>query len=244
MRTGSRDLRTRLLRPGVSAYSFRGDAADAAMDRSDTSDRELLSAWRAGHRDAGHALVERHYAAVFGFFFGKVPSSACEDLTQQTFEIVVRRRAGFRGEGTFRAFLFGVARFVLIGWVRRRRPFEPAEDSLIADPNTPSLAGLLADQKMACLVATALRSLPLDDQILIELKHWESLTQAELAVLFAVPQPTVARRLQRATARLREAVNRLVADPHLGQLHLRNLDSCMRSIRVEIEARWRKDDRR
>lgn len=214
------------------------------MDRSDTRDRELLDAWCAGRRDAGHALVERHYAAVFRFFYGKVPFSVCEDLAQQTFEVVARRRNGFRGEGTFRAYIFGIARFILIGWVRRRRRFEPTDDSVIADPNDSSLAGLLADQQMARLVATALRSLPFDDQILIELKHWEDLTQAELAVLFAVPQPTVARRLQRARARLRDAVDRLVADPHLRELHLRNLESCMHSIRVEIDARWRKDEPR
>ena len=88
------------------------------------------------------------------------------------------------------------------------------------------------------LVATALRSLPLDDQILIELKDWEELTQSELAALFAVPQPTVARRLQRARARLRAAVERLVADPDLRDRSLRGLDSCMLSIRREIEARW------
>ena len=201
-------------------------------------DDALLQAWRAGRRDAGEALIERHYAAVFRFFFAKVPPDVREDLAQQTFEVLCRKRDDFRGEGTFKAYLFGVARFVLIAWARRRRRFEPAEDSLLPDAALPSLAGLLADEQTVRLVATALRSLPLDDQILIELKDWEELTQAELAALFAVPQPTVARRLQRARARLRAAVERLVADPDLRDRSLRGLDSCMLSIRREIDARW------
>lgn len=200
-------------------------------------DDELLAAWRAGRLEAGEALIERHYAAVYRFFFIKVPADACEDLAQQTFEVLCRRRDAFRGEGSFRAFLFGVARFVLIAWARRRRRFEPAEDSLLPDAGLPSLAGMLADEQMVRVVATALRTLPIDDQILIELKDWESLTQAELAAMFGVPQPTVARRLQRARGRLRAAVERLVADPELRDRSLRGLDSCMLSIRREIELR-------
>lgn len=200
------------------------------------NDDELLRAWRGGHRAAGQALVERHYAAVYRFFFAKVPADVCEDLAQQTFEVLCRRRDGFRGDGSIKAFIFGVARFVLIAWVRRRRRFEPAEDSLLPAP-LPSLSGLLADQQMAGVVASALRSLALDDQILIELKDWEELTQAEIAALFGVPQPTVARRLQRARARLRASVERLAEDPGLRDRSLRGLDSCMLRIRREIDAR-------
>lgn len=201
-------------------------------------DHELLLAWREGRRDAGQALIERHYPAVFRFFYGKVPASVSEDLSQQTFEVLCRRRDAYRAEGSFRAYLFGIARFVLIGWARRTRRFEPAEDSLLVAEVDRSLASLLADQEMVRVVATALRSLPLDDQIAIELKDWEGLSQADLAALFGVPQPTLARRLQRARARLREAVERLVADPGLRDRSLRGLESCMQSIRAEIDARW------
>ncbi|MFY0541039.1 sigma-70 family RNA polymerase sigma factor [Nannocystis pusilla] len=160
-------------------------------------DDALLTAWRAGRREAGQALIERHYAAVFRFFHGKAPPSVCEDLAQKTFETLCRRRDGFRGEGSFRAYLLGVARFVLIGWNRRERRFDAVDDSALP-ANEPSPSGTLAEQETLRLVATALRGLDLDDQILIELKDWEGLSQAELAALFELPQPTVARRLQRA----------------------------------------------
>ena len=45
--------------------------------------------------------------AVYRFFFGKVADSVCEDLSQQTFEVVCRRRDAYRGDGSFRAYLFG-----------------------------------------------------------------------------------------------------------------------------------------
>lgn len=220
--------------------SVRVDAgARRRYARGVDDDPQLLAAWQAGDRRAGQVLVERYYAAIYRFYFGKVPLEVCEDLCQQTFEVVCRKRDGYRGEGSLRAYLFGVARFVLIGWARRRRRFEPAEDSMIADEGGRSLAGLLAEQQMLRIVATALRELPLDDQIVIELKDWEGLTQAELAAMFACPQPTLARRLQRARARLRAGVEALTADPGLRDRSLRGLESCMLSIRREIDARWR-----
>lgn len=134
-------------------------------------DLDLLRAWQAGRRAAGEALIGRHYAAVYRFFFGKVPPSVGEDLCQQTFEVVCRKPEGYRGEGSLRAYLFGVARFVLIGWARRRRSFEPAEDSLLADEGGRSLAGLLDDQQMVRIVATALRE-PLRCHVKLERQAW------------------------------------------------------------------------
>ncbi len=205
--------------------------------RSMEDDAALVLAWRSGHRDAGRVLISRHYPAVFRFFFGKVNLATCEDLAQQTFEALCRRPAAFRAEGSFRAYLLGIARFVLLGHARRSRRFEPADDNLLP-ADDPSASEAIGAQQTLRLVATALRGLELDDQILIELKDWEGLSQAELAILFAVPQPTVARRLQRARARLRAAVEAVIADPGARAASLRNLDSCLQSIRACIDARW------
>ncbi|MCY1062754.1 sigma-70 family RNA polymerase sigma factor [Nannocystis sp. SCPEA4] len=198
-------------------------------------DDELLASWRSGQSAAGQALVRHHYAAVFRFFYGKAPLPVCEDLAQKTFETVCRRPEGYRGEGSFRAYLLGVARYLLLGWRRRERPVEAIEESALpAEQTSPS--GALVERETLRLVATALRGLEIDDQILIELKDWEGLSQAELASLFAWPQPTVARRLQRARARLRAAVEALAADG--ATTALRELDSCLESIRADIAARF------
>jgi RNA polymerase sigma-70 factor (ECF subfamily) len=222
-------------RPSRSAAALTLRCRAATLSR--VEDHALVLAWRSGQREAGRNLISRHYKAVFRFFFGKVPLATCEDLAQQTFEVLCRRPEGFRGEGSFRAYLLGVARFVLIGHIRRNRPHEPVEDSILP-ADDPSASALLGARQTLRLVATALRGLELDDQILIELKDWEGLSQAELATLFGVPQPTVARRLQRARLRLRSAVEAVIADPSSRAASLRNLDSCLQSIRVCIDARW------
>src|SRR6185436_6575853 len=71
-------------------------------------DAELLSAWRGGDEKAGAELFERHFEALFRFFRNKAGDQA-EDLVQETFLACLSGPA-FRGEASFRTYLFTVAR--------------------------------------------------------------------------------------------------------------------------------------
>lgn len=207
------------------------------------TDLELLDAWRGGDVAAGHALVKRHYDAVYLFFYGKVGAEASEDLTQTTFETLCQRREDFRGDSSLRTFLFGIARFKLIRHFERKRtterPFEPLEDSIHAmdlamDPameRERSLTSLFAAAEREMLLVQALRRLPLDDQLLLELKDYEGLTARELAEVFEVPAGTIASRLSRARERLRAAAERLAARPDLLEHTFTNLQAHMRAVR-------------
>src|SRR5688572_10301390 len=83
------------------------------------TDPELLQAWQGGDRDAAARLVERHYDAIARFFGNKAPDHA-DDLVQRTFLACAESAGGFRAEGSFRAFLFGIARNVLYEHIRGR----------------------------------------------------------------------------------------------------------------------------
>ena len=202
-------------------------------------DAAQLEAWRAGDKQAGRALIERYYESIYRFFYAKVADETCDDLTQETFEVLLRRRDGYRGEGPFRAYLYGIARYVLVAHIRRRQRrqarFEPAEHSAI-DPATAVGSAIFAAREDERIVAAALRSLALDDQITIELKDWEGLTQDELAALFGVTRSTMGSRISRARARLREAIRRLQRDPAQRAQIEEGLETCMRSIQGKIRA--------
>ena len=64
-------------------------------------------------------------------------------------------------------------------------------------------------QRDAALLA-ALRNLPLELQLVLELHYWEGMSTAELAEVLELAQGTVKTRLFRARAQLRE---RMGADP-------------------------------
>ena len=76
------------------------------------TDAELLAAWRGGDADAGEILFDRHFAAVTRFFRHKA-GDRLDDLVQTTFMTLLESPDGFRGEGSFRAYLLGVAYNVL-----------------------------------------------------------------------------------------------------------------------------------
>jgi RNA polymerase sigma-70 factor (ECF subfamily) len=196
-------------------------------------DSELFRAWRAGDRAAGEALIVRHYDAIARFFRYKASEQA-EDLVQRTFLACSDAGGGFRGEGSFRAFLFGVARNLLFEHIRRQVRHRPDADfslSSLMDLN-PGVATLAAEQSEQRLLVRALQHLPLETQVLLELFYWEELSIDEVATALEIPKGTVKSRLFNARALLRETLERLPAS-----------DEETRSARSLLDS-WRADVKR
>lgn len=174
-------------------------------------DAALLHAWRGGDGAAGERLVERHFAAVYGFFRHKAASDV-EDLVQRTFLRCVEARDAFRGESSFRTYLFAVARNELFGHYRRRGlDVDPDATATGALDPAGGPASAIDARREHRLLLRALRGLPLDDQIALELMYFEELAGAEIAVVLGVPEGTARTRLRRARAALERAIVELDA---------------------------------
>ena len=72
-------------------------------------DSELIAAWRCGDAAAGQALFARHFDGLYRFFRTKCGDDA-DELVQATLLACVSARAQFRGEASFRTYLFAIAR--------------------------------------------------------------------------------------------------------------------------------------
>ena len=174
-------------------------------------DRELLEAWRAGDRSAGERLVARHFRTVYGFFRNKLEAEI-EDLVQRTFLRCLEARDAFRGESSFRTYLLAIARNELFGHFRGRGIRLDPQQTSIALIDTGTRPSAIVDRKREHrLLVRALRTLPLDEQILLELFYFEELPGPELAVVLSVPEGTVRTRLRKARALLERAVAELEA---------------------------------
>jgi DNA-directed RNA polymerase specialized sigma24 family protein len=68
---------------------------------------------------------------------------------------------------------------------------------------------LIAGQQEERRLLAALRSLPIEQQILLELFYWESMQGPELAELYELPEGTIRTRLRTARLRLVEAFAQL-----------------------------------
>ena len=171
----------------------------------DKSDAELLDGWRDGDAAAGNALLERHVEALVRFFESKVEEGV-DDLVQRTMLACVMHRDRMRDSASFRGFLFAVARNELYDHYKRmareRHAFDPAISAVLDLAPSPSSAIAHGDTRGAMLYA--LRRIPIELQIAVELHYWEELTTNELADALGVPQGTVKSRLRRAKELLRE----------------------------------------
>jgi len=176
------------------------------------TDVEMLERWRAGEKGAGEALFGRHFAEVFRFFDGKVGTRA-EDLTQQTFLECTRSRARFRGESSFRTYLFGIAWNELRQHLRRESKDRNVDvevsslDDLCALTTSPS--SRLDRARRADRIRRALARLPVSQQVLLEYHYWHELDAAALAEIFEATAGTIRVRLLRARAALREQMARM-----------------------------------
>ncbi|MBX7084748.1 MAG: RNA polymerase sigma factor [Nannocystaceae bacterium] len=173
----------------------------------DADDSALLSAWRAGDERSGQVLFERHYAAVFRFFSTKLGDATAADLTQKTFLAIVRAAEPATVVQHVRAYLLTAARNQLFMHFRqqgrRGTDDELGSTSVVALAPSPE-SNLAADEHEQRLLA-ALRALPLEQQMLLELYYFEQLGTEALAEVLQVPRGTVKSRLSRARAAARDA---------------------------------------
>lgn len=173
------------------------------------SDLELLSAWSGGDQRAGDRLVRRYMRAVVRFFRNKT-SDDLDDLVQQTFLGCIESVARFRGEGSFRSYLFGVACHVLARYYRAkyRDDKRVSLDEVSFHDLSPGPSLAFAQRREHELLLTALRRLPVSYQVVLELHFWEEMTTREIAVATAVPHGTAQTRLRRAREQLAALLER------------------------------------
>jgi len=179
-----------------------------------TSDEALLRAWRDGDDGAGNALFERYFDALYRFFAHKNVDGDVMDLLQRTLLASVESLARFDGHSSVRTYLYAIARNKLRDYWRektRRDAIDFGVSSLV--DLSPSPSSVLRANEQQRLLYEALRRLPLDQQISVELHYWEGLTGPELAEVIGVPEGTARGRLHRARARLRELIVELASDP-------------------------------
>lgn len=103
-------------------------ARAGARSADDERDRRLMAEVRSGDTGPLEELFRRHHRSLFGFLRRTTGSQElAEDLTQEAFLRVLRYRRSFDAGRSFRPWLFGIARNLLIDRAGERRP-QPATE--------------------------------------------------------------------------------------------------------------------
>src|SRR5215470_18989984 len=116
-------------------------------------DLELIARWKAGDERAATELVERHASALARFAVSSGERNEVEELVQDTFVRAFGSIDGFRGDSTFRTWLFTIERRLLLdrrrAEKRRRDRLELQEDDAATEYD--ALDSVVADETQARL---------------------------------------------------------------------------------------------
>ncbi len=160
-------------------------------DRSE--DLALRDRVLAGDADAARALFRDHVDALYEFIHYRAgrERAATEDLVQETFLVVLRRLSSFDGRSSLHTWMCGIARNLLAGWRRKRRPqrlsdlLEGADSEIfdaLAEIETRDLPEeLLQRRETAALVGATLSSLPPGYRSALLEKYVEGLSVVQMA---------------------------------------------------------------
>jgi RNA polymerase sigma-70 factor (ECF subfamily) len=205
---------------------------DAAVE----DEAQLLAAWRGGDRNAGSRLIAARGREITWFFRNKVfHEDAVADLVSQTFLRCVAAKTTFAGETSFRRFVYAIAQNVLREYLRtigkRAREEIDFEQVCLRSLEPRSMSSLHSEKRQVQALLEALREVPIDDQIVLELKYFEGLSGSELAEVLGVPEGTVRGRLARGLARLRTCVADRLQDPQGSEPSVDELDAWAQDLR-------------
>ena len=198
-------------------------------------DAELVQAFRAGDKRAGAELTERYYTKVLHFCRSKAPNAA-KDLTHDSFAACFAKLPSLREASAFRSFLFGiVCNKIRMHYRSRRVEGERLDFGTVSSVDLdPSPSRLVAERGEQRMLLEALRRIPLQFQIVLELHYWQELRVREIAAALDIPESTVKTRMRRARQLLEQALAKLEMPGNTLESTLSDLEGWARSIREGV----------
>ncbi|HSS11497.1 MAG TPA: RNA polymerase sigma factor [Acidimicrobiales bacterium] len=164
---------------------------------------------RAASEGVGDEFVRlfwRHGPAVHSYLSRRGGHHHADDLLEEVWVRAFRSRDSYDDRLPALAWLYGVARNVLLGHFRSQHSIRAGDAGrcTLGEPDPWVAVDDRLDARRAVSgLAEALAALSDDDREVLLLVAWEQLTPAEVAVVLDIPQGTARSRLHRARAQLR-----------------------------------------
>jgi RNA polymerase sigma-70 factor, ECF subfamily len=173
-------------------------------------DEELVSQLAAGRHEALDPLQERYGSVLTSLASRQLDRPSAEEIVQDVFLSVWQHAQSFDPRrGSFRPWMFQIARRRVINELRRRR----SRPQLEVDPEGGRLAGLaddapevaeqVAGDERRLAVHCALQILPPPQRDAVAMAFLEELTHEEVACALRVPLGTTKTRIRNGLLKLR-----------------------------------------
>lgn len=173
-------------------------------------EKGLLRRIRAGDREACVVLIDRHYRDVYRYLLGLGrDAERAADLTQNTFAKAWTGVGGFRGDSSFKTWLFAIARNEFLMEVRasgrHEELLEYTDLEVISDP-APSAEEALSSREVEDVVRRQVERLPGRYREAVSLHYFARMSLREIAGMLSLPTGTVKSRIHKALELLKESL--------------------------------------
>ena len=189
----------------------QGDAADEAAERETRRDAALVDHLKKGDAKALDELYRRHREAAYGIAYRLVGNREdALEVVQESFIHVMRGIQTFRGQSSFRTWLYRIVTHAALDY-RRWRALRVA-DSLDSDTSTEPVAQAsdrspqeaAADRDLGAAIDKALSNISEKNRAALILFAIEGMPYKEVADVLGISIGTVMSRIFNARQRLRE----------------------------------------
>jgi RNA polymerase sigma-70 factor, ECF subfamily len=162
-----------------------------------TSDEALMLEFQGGSRAAFEELFARYHKALYGFFGRRLNNpERAEDLTQETFLVVIRGASRYEPRALVRTYLYAIA-LKLLAAERRKVLMNSKLGQSAPEPET------CGTPESVLWVRQAMEKLDASDREILMLREYEQLSYFEIAELLRIPVNTVRSRLFRSRLALK-----------------------------------------
>jgi RNA polymerase sigma-70 factor (ECF subfamily) len=189
----------------------QGDAADEAAERETRRDAALVDHLKKGDAKALDELYRRHREAAYGIAYRLVGSREdALEVVQESFIHVMRGMQAFRGQSSFRTWLYRIVTHASLDYRRWRalRTAESLDGESAPDPGPDqgqrSPQDEAADRDLYAAIEQALANISEKNRAALVLFAIEGLSYKEIADVLGISVGTVMSRIFNARQRLKE----------------------------------------
>lgn len=167
-------------------------------------DEKLVEQALNGNKKAWYTLIARYETAMYQYGIRMTGNSHdAADLMQEIFISVFRGLTCFKGEGSFKSWLYRIAHCRCVELYRKRKPSVDIDDiqSPLCDAPCPEMQ--LSSNRESRALMQAMQQLPLGQKAVVELKFFGQFTFDEIAEQMDISANTAKSRLYAALAKLK-----------------------------------------
>jgi RNA polymerase sigma-70 factor, ECF subfamily len=159
------------------------------------------------HRDALAACARTHGGIIGRLCMALLGSQAdADEATQETLLRAHRSMATYRGEGSIKAWLCGIARHVCAHMLETRRRGREALELVPTDETSDDARAAFAIKRRSRAIRDGLEKLKPSEREALVLRFVADLSHREIATACNLDEATARKRISRALARLRSVM--------------------------------------